>query len=521
MNAIGQWALYLALAASALGSWTAISGGALRRRGLVRLGASGVHAATALLALSLAALGRALWQSDFSLRYVASFSSLVVPHAYQVGALWGGPAGSLLVWTLCVAAVTSVAMLAHRRTLADRWSRFVGTLGAVVAVLAAATTFAGNPFAMLASEIRDGRGLDPVLQSPWMLLHPPLLLLGTAATLPLFAATIAALSARRLDAEWRSVAGAWALVAWMLLVAGVVVGMRWAYTEPAWGGYWAWDPVEVAGVIPLAVLGVFVHVVHRARTPLAELAALALAPFPLALAGVWVARGDTLRSVHGFVQSGAGPAFAGLAVAAAAAAIGLFVSRRAWLASLRAADAQGGAVTALAVAPRRGVALLASRVSHAGIVLFAVASAVMPLRREQDATITSGGRAVVRDLFGREWTFTSQGASRYAHNNFYINAVSFSVTTGGRRVGILTTEERQPFDVDENDLAPPIVGVGSRASLLQDVQVQLLEANDAGARVRIRFWPLASFLWIGGALVVLAALLSLAVVGTGGEVDAS
>ena len=519
MNAIGQWALYLALGASALGGWTAISGGVLRRRALVRFGAWGVHGATVLLALALAALGRALWRSDFSVRYVASFSSLVVPHAYQVGALWGGPAGSLLVWALCVAAVASVAMMAHRRTLADRWGVFVGTLGAVVAALAAATAFAGNPFALLATEVRDGRGLDPVLQSPWMLLHPPLLLLGTAATLPLFASAIAALAARRLDAQWRSVARAWALVAWMLLVAGVVVGMRWAYTEPGWGGYWAWDPVEVAGAIPLAVLGVFVHVARRERTPAIELAVLALAPFPLTLAGAWVAHGDTLRSLHAFVQSDAGPAFAVIAGVAAAAAIGLLASRRAWLASLQPVDEPGGASAADAAAPRRGVASLTSRLSLAGIILFAIASAVMPLRREQDAVVMSGGSAVVRDLFGRPWTFTSQGTSRYAHNNFYINAASFVVTTGGRRVGILTTEERQPFDVDENELAPPVVGVGFRASLLQDVQVQLLEASGGVARVRIRFWPLASFLWIGGALVVLAALLSLAA-GPGGEADA-
>jgi cytochrome c biogenesis factor len=162
------------------------------------------------------------------------------------------------------------------------------------------------------------------------------------------------------------------------------------------------------------------------------------------------------------------------------------------------------------VTPRNVVAMVAGRLSHAGIILFALASAVMPLRHQVDAAFASGGSYTARDLFGREWTFTSQGASRYAYHNFYISALPFAVTTGGRRVGIVTTEERQPFDVDENDLAPPIVRVGLRASLLQDVQVQLLEASDAGARVRIRFWPLASLLWLGGALVVVAGLLSLA-----------
>ncbi|MBI3568339.1 MAG: cytochrome c biogenesis protein CcsA [Gemmatimonadetes bacterium] len=507
MNALGQWALWLALLASALGSWAVIAGGALRRRGVVRGGTWSVHAAAPLLVVALVALGRALWASDFSLRYVATFSSLIVPRAYQVGGLWGGPAGALLVWAASVAVVASVALLAHRRAFADRWSWFLSPLGAVVALLAAATTFSGDPFATLAAEIRDGRGLDPVLQSPWMLLHPPLLLAGAAATLPLFAATVAALGARRLDDAWRGVARGWALVAWTLLVAGVVVGMRWAYTEPGWGGYFAWDPVEVAGVIPLVVLGALVHVIRSARTSRLELALLALAPFPLTMAGAWAARGDALRSVHAFVQGSAAMSFAAIGIAAAALATWLVVTRLAWLMAPRPSVAKDAATPA---APRNALAGVASRLSHAGIALFLVASAVMPLRREVDAALGTGGNFVARDLFGRPWTFTSQGTSRFVHNNFFISSLPFAVTTGGRRVGIVTTEERQPFDVDENELAAPIVRVGSRVSLLQDVQVQLLEANDAGARVRIRFWPLASFLWLGGALVVVAGLLSLA-----------
>ncbi len=500
MNAIGQWALWLALFASALGGWAAIAGGALRKRGVVRAGAWAVHLATVLLAVSFAALGRALWQSDFTVRYAASFSSLIVPRAYQVGGLWGGPAGSLLVWTLCTALFASIALIVHRRSHQDRWSVVVAVAGAVVAVLAAATVFAGDPFARLAAAIHDGRGLDPVLQSAWMLLHPPLLLAGTAATLPLFAVTAAALWQGKLDDAWRSAARGWAFVSWILIVSGVVVGMRWAYTEPGWGGYWGWDPVEVAGAIPLVVLGVFVHVVGRERASRFESATLALAPFPLTLAGAWAARGDTFRTVHGFVQSDAGVAFAVIAAAATGVAVTLVWRRRAWLQEALEVRA----------APRGVVASFAAKLSHAGILLFAVASAVMPLRREYTAALTTSGSYTARDLFGRPWTFTSQGASRYAHNNFYISALPLSVSRGGRRVGMITTEERQPFDVDETDLAPPIVRVGSQASLLQDVQVQLIAANETGAQVRIRFWPLASFLWIGGGLVVLSGLLSLA-----------
>ena len=508
MNGLGQWALWLALAASAIGCWMAIAGGALRNRVVVRAGASSLHTATVLVLLSLAALARALWTSDFSILYVASFSSLIVPRAYQLGALWGGPAGSLLIWTLCMACVASVALFAHRRSFADRLSWFTAVLGAAVAVLAAATVFAGDPFARLSAEISEGRGLDPVLQSPWMLLHPPFLLLGTAATLPLFASTVAAMAVRRCDDAWRAAVRSWSLVAFTLIVAGVVIGMRWAYAEPGWGGYWSWDPVEVAGAVPLVVLGVLVHVLRRRGTSPAEIAALSLAPFPLTLAGAWVARSDALRTVHGFVQSSSGWVYAAMAIAAAGGAAALVVVRREWLAIV---GTPGEAPRADAGMPVAESALsgIARRLSHAGMILFVVAAAVMPFRRAVDAEIATGSRYATRDLFGREWTFTSQGVSRYAHNNFYVSALPMSVSSGGRRLGIVTTEERQPLDAEENELAAAIVRVGSRASLLQDVQVELLGANEAGARVRIRFWPLASFLWLGGALVAFAGLLAL------------
>ncbi len=497
MRAFGQWALWLALVASVVGSWAAVAGGAMRRRGLVRHGARSLHLAMLGLVVATVVLASGLITSDFTMRFVATFSSLIVPRAYRLGGLWGGAPGSLLVWTLALAVVTSVALLAHRRAMADRLAWFVPAMGGVVAVMAAVTAFAADPLASLDMAIREGRGLDGVLQNRWMLVHPPLLLAGSAATLPLFALTVAALGVRRLDEAWRTAARAWALIAWTLLLAGVASGMRWAYTEPGWGGYWAWDPVEVAGAIPLAILAVLLHVSTRRGTHPAERAILALAAFPATLIGAWVARGDTLRTVHGFAQTPNAMLFGLIASASVVLGVALIFMRRRWLFAL-SVDASPAAVLGIA-----------ARLSQVGVVLFVVGSIALPFRREYVTSLNAGERYAAKDVIGRAWTLTSQGESRYVRSNMFVVSVPFVLARAGRRQGLVVAEERQFIDADEDDIGEPVLRAGILFGVLQDVQVQVSRAESVGSLVRIRFQPLASLLWLGAGLLVLAAVLGL------------
>jgi len=271
-------------------------------------GASAVarRAAQAQFVLVLFAFGVLAWsfvQADFSIQYVAQHSNSKLPLEYRFAAVWGGHEGSLLLWTLILAGWT-VAVAARSRRLPEvLGARVLGTMGLIGAGFLAFTLFASNPFQRLLPPALEGRDLNPLLQDPGMVFHPPLLYMGYVGFSVAFAFAIAALAGGRLDAQWARWARPWTLCAWLFLTLGISLGSFWAYYELGWGGWWFWDPVENASFMPWLVGTALVHslaVTEKRGAFPAWTAFLAIGAFSLSLLGTFLVRSGVLTSVHAF-----------------------------------------------------------------------------------------------------------------------------------------------------------------------------------------------------------------------------
>jgi len=271
-------------------------------------GASAVarRAAQAQFVLVLFAFGVLAWsfvQADFSIQYVAQHSNSKLPLEYRFAAVWGGHEGSLLLWTLILAGWT-VAVAARSRRLPEvLGARVLGTMGLIGAGFLAFTLFASNPFQRLLPPALEGRDLNPLLQDPGMVFHPPLLYMGYVGFSVAFAFAIAALAGGRLDAQWARWARPWTVCAWLFLTLGISLGSFWAYYELGWGGWWFWDPVENASFMPWLVGTALVHslaVTEKRGAFPAWTVFLAIGAFSLSLLGTFLVRSGVLTSVHAF-----------------------------------------------------------------------------------------------------------------------------------------------------------------------------------------------------------------------------
>jgi cytochrome c-type biogenesis protein CcmF len=326
----GELSLWIALLMCAWSVTLSFAGGHLRRGDLIASGERGLYAASGFVVLASLGLWRALLTSDLSLRYVASFTSANLPLLYRISAFWAGPAGSMLLWCLALASSAALATWANRTRHRALMPWVTGTNAAVLLFFVATTAFAANPFERLGIVPVDGRGLNPQLQNPAMALHPPLLYLGYAATAIPFAFAIAALVTRRLDAEWLAAVRRWSLASWVLLTLGIVLGMRWAYVEPGWGGFWMWDPVQNASLLPWLTGTAFLHsiIVQEKRGTLRKWnVTLVVATFLLTILGGYITRSGVLQSVHSFAQGPVGNWFAAFLVLALGATAGLVSAR--------------------------------------------------------------------------------------------------------------------------------------------------------------------------------------------------
>ncbi|HEX2051318.1 MAG TPA: heme lyase CcmF/NrfE family subunit, partial [Actinomycetota bacterium] len=251
------------------------------------------------------ALLSALFSRDFSIEYVVNYSSESLGGGYLFAALWGGMEGSLLFWTLLLTAFSAIAVRNARRA----GSRLAGWAGAV---LSGITIFfllllvsPADPFTEMATIPPDGNGLNPLLQSPGMVVHPPLLYTGFVGFSIPFAFAIAALLAGRSDDSWFRSTRRWTLFAWSALSVGIVLGGAWAYTELGWGGYWAWDPVENASFMPWLTATAFLHsVVIQEKRRMFKVwnVSLILMTYVLALFGTFLTRSGILSSIHTFTE---------------------------------------------------------------------------------------------------------------------------------------------------------------------------------------------------------------------------
>jgi cytochrome c-type biogenesis protein CcmF len=308
--------LGLAVYAVAAGGFAAYT----RRR---RLAESAENAILASFLAALVASGvllAALLRHDFSFVYVWKHTSLELPRPYTFSAFWGGQEGSLLLWLLILTGFSAVAVLLGRRSARSLLAWTVPVLGGVIAFFSLLLVAVASPFATQAPPA-DGLGLNPSLQNPYMLAHPPFLYLGfVGLTIP-FAFAMGALAARRSDELWVVVTRRWTLVAWMLLGFGQLLGAHWAYVEVGWGGYFAWDPVENAALMPWLAATAFLHsVMIQEKRGMLKIwnVLLVVGAFALALFGTFLTRSGILSSIHSFTEGSIGPwflAFIGLVIA--------------------------------------------------------------------------------------------------------------------------------------------------------------------------------------------------------------
>ncbi|MCP9489415.1 MAG: cytochrome c biogenesis protein CcsA [Solirubrobacteraceae bacterium MAG38_C4-C5] len=342
MAEVGRAALILALGVAVYGIGASLYGARTGRSDIV---ASGRRAAYALALLSVVAfviLEAAFLRSDLTFAVVAGHSSTTTPTFYQATAVWSSQEGSLLLWLTLLSLWSALVLFLTRRQLRDVAPYATAVLLGLGAFFAGLLIFLESPFDVLASPPTEGAGLNPLLRSPSMMTHPPMLYSGyTLFAIP-FAFAVGALVVRRVDAEWIRATRRFALAAWLFLGIGVLLGARWSYAELGWGGYWAWDPVENASLMPWLIGTAFIHsiMIQEKRGMLKVWnASLILATGVLCLLGTFLVRSGILDSIHAFGASTLGGPFLVLIGAMTLGSVALVVSRRDTLRSEHRLDA--------------------------------------------------------------------------------------------------------------------------------------------------------------------------------------
>ncbi len=256
-----------------------------------------------LTCLAFAVLVHAFIVKDYSVAYVAQNSNSLLPLIYRATATWGAHEGSLLLWLFYLVLVSALALRLHRDTHPHSSPWIAMTLGAIQTALIAFILFLSNPFTEILPALPEGRDLNPLLQDPGLIFHPPLLYLGYVGFSVPFAFAIAALARGSVTSAWIVATRRWALFSWAALTSGIMLGGYWSYYELGWGGYWAWDPVENASFMPWLTATAFLHsVMVQERRSFHQVwnLFLILATFSLSLSGTFLVRSGILTSVHAF-----------------------------------------------------------------------------------------------------------------------------------------------------------------------------------------------------------------------------
>ena len=309
MTELGNICLWIALLIGLWGGAVAFMAGRTHRADLGRSAERSIFALWGLLVIASAALMHALLTHDFNVEFVAAYTSRNLPVFYTWSAFYAGQKGSLLLWALVVTSFGSIALLVNRGKYQELTPYVAGTIAVIAVFFIATMVFASNPFERLGFTPPDGRGLNPQLQNPGMVFHPPMLYLGyTSISIP-FAFAVAALVSGKLDTGWLHAIRRWTLLSWLFLSCGIVLGMWWAYVELGWGGYWAWDPVENASFLPWLTMTAFLHsvMIQEKRGMLKKWnIGLVVGSFLLSIFGTFLTRSGVISSVHSFAQSNVG-----------------------------------------------------------------------------------------------------------------------------------------------------------------------------------------------------------------------
>ena len=336
MATLGRACLILALAVAIYGLGAGLYAWRSGRREVAVSARRAVYALAGLTTIAMVILEVAFLRDDFSYATVASHSSTTTPLFYKAAAVWSSQEGSLLLWVWLLSLWSSAALLITRRRLREVTPVATAVLAGFAAFFVGLLVFTASPFHVLGVAPVEGSGLNPLLRHPSMMIHPPMLYSGyTLFTVP-FAFAVGALATGRVDAGWITATRRFALAAWLFLGIGIVLGARWSYAELGWGGYWAWDPVENASLLPWLTGTAFIHsiMIQEKRGMLRVWnVSLVLATGILAVLGTFLVRSGILDSIHAFGASTLGVPFVALIVFLIALSIGLVTWRSSMLRS--------------------------------------------------------------------------------------------------------------------------------------------------------------------------------------------
>jgi len=300
---IGQFALIIALLLALTQAILPMIGASRGKQSWVAVAAPAGQAQFIFVAIAFCCLGYSFIVNDFSVLNVATNSNSRLPLHYRLAATWGSHEGSLLLWSFMLGLWTTAVTLFSRHLPDDMVARVLSVMGVISVGFLLFMLLTSNPFARLIPAAPDGRDLNPLLQDPAMVVHPPMLYMGYVGFSVVFAFAITALIGGRLDATWARWSRPWTTVAWMFLTCGIALGSWWAYYELGWGGWWFWDPVENASFMPWLVGTALIHslaVTEKRGGFKSWTVLLAIAAFSLSLLGTFLVRSGVLTSVHAF-----------------------------------------------------------------------------------------------------------------------------------------------------------------------------------------------------------------------------
>src|SRR5438093_6794113 len=340
MAQIGQFALALAWVVTAYSIVASLLGIRLKHDNLIASGRNAALGTFVCITAAIGCLGYLFAVSDFSIKYIAAHSNRDLPIYFKVSSIWGGQEGSLLFWGWLLTAYSALVIV-------QNWRKHSAMMPYVVAVLMGTSffftsmhLFIVNPFnqtVFLQSDAsplpfvpRDGNGLNPLLQDAYMVIHPPMLYLGFVGFAVPFAFAIAAMITKQLGDTWIRTTRRWTMVAWMFLSIGILLGGKWAYHELGWGGFWAWDPVENASLMPWLIGTAFLHsVMVQEKKGMLKVwnVVLVIMAYIMAIFGTFLTRSGVVNSVHAFAQSSIGGYFAAFLIVALSGALYLLLDR--------------------------------------------------------------------------------------------------------------------------------------------------------------------------------------------------
>jgi cytochrome c-type biogenesis protein CcmF len=304
MASLGSFLLMATLVVSAYAIAASIAGARRGSRSLVESGVGAFYLATALMTLASSVIVHAFVTNDYSIKYVQHYSDLAQPLFYKITSYWGGLDGSIMFWVFLLALFGSLAIYVNRDRHRELIPYVVAIISAVQVFFLVMMVVHKNPFeTFLVQAPADGRGLNPLLQNIYMVVHPPSLYIGfVGMTIP-YAFGMAALITGHLDDSWLRAVRRWTMISWLFLSLGLTLGMIWAYEELGWGGYWGWDPVENAGLLPWFTASAFLHsVIVQERRGMLKVwnVSLVIITFFLTIFGTFMTRSGVVQSVHAF-----------------------------------------------------------------------------------------------------------------------------------------------------------------------------------------------------------------------------